>query len=346
MKRFRYLVAAAVTALVPLLPAKVLAADASTGNFSLQVSPSPIVQTVKPGQKTTIAVKVRNTGTATEELKMGLRGFTVDSETGEVQLKEETPKEVDEWVTFEQSQFTVASGASTDQNVTFDVPADAGFSYSFALLVSRANPVKGSAGKTAIEGSVAIFTLLTVDRPGAVKKIEVVKISSNKKVYEFLPSEFSLQLKNSGNVIIAPAGNVFIQRGATSSSPLAVLPVNSTGAYILPGVSRTVTTKWTDGFPVYKTDAQGTSRLTWDWGTLQKLRIGKYTARVVVIYNDGSRDIPIEASVSFWVMPWRLLFGVLVVLILVVVGVVTSVRKTAKLAHTKGKKDGQADKAE
>ncbi len=345
MKRFLYLVAAVLTAMLPLMPAKTFAADA-TGDFSLQVSPSPIVQTVEPGQKTTISVKIRNTGTQNEDLKMGLRSFTVDSESGEVQLKDDAPKEVKDWVSFEQPQFSVASGSSFEQSVTFTVPADAGFSYSFALTVSRSNPVKGSAGKTAIEGSVAIFTLLTVDRPGAVKKIEVVKLSSKKKVYEFLPSEFSLQLKNSGNVIIAPAGNVFIQRSASSTSPLAVLPVNATGAYILPGVSRTVSTKWSDGFPVYKTDDNGKSNLTWDWGTLQKLRIGKYTARVVVIYNDGTRDVPIEASVSFWVMPWRLLFGMLLLLVLIGVGIFTSIRNTAKLAHLKGKKDGHSEKAD
>ena len=325
-------------ALGAFLPMKAFAAE-TTGAFSLQVSPSPIVETVQPGKSKTISVRIRNTGTVNEELKMGLRAFSVDSATGDVQLKDSPPKDVETWVSFSDPLFSVASGTSFNQSVTFDVPADAGFNYSFALLISRQNPVRGTAGKTAIEGSVAIFSLLTVDRPGATKKIEVVSFSSKKKVYEFLPSEFSLKLKNSGNVIIAPGGNVFIQRGKPTAAPLATLPVNATGAYILPDVTRTVTSTWTDGFPLYTTDANNKTTLNWNWGTLQKLRIGHFTARAVVVYNDGVRDIPVEASVGFWVIPWRLLGGFVVMLALIGVGVWTTIRKTAKLAHKKDAKD-------
>ncbi len=338
MKRFSLLCAVLTFALTPLLTASVVAAD-TNGAFSLQVSPSPVVETVKPGQTSTVEVHIRNTGSLQEKLKIGLRAFSVDNATGTVKLNSEEPKDVSGWVSFSDPTFTVVSGASFTEHVQLAVPANAGFSYSFALLISRENPRTTTPGKTAIEGSVAIFTLLSVDRPDATRKIEVLSFSSKKKVYEFLPSEFSLQIKNSGNTIIQPAGNVFVQRDANSATPLAVLPVNATGAYILPGVSRTVSSNWTDGFPVYKTDSGSSDKhLVWDWGTLQKLRIGHFTAKAIVIYNDGVRDIPVEATVGFWVIPWRLLGVFLVVLLLVIIGVATLVRKTARMAS---KKDGQ-----
>ncbi|QQR78613.1 MAG: hypothetical protein IPJ68_06110 [Candidatus Moraniibacteriota bacterium] len=30
---------------------------------------------------------------------------------------------------------------------------------------------------------------------------------------------------------------------------------------------------------------------------------------MLLVYDDGTRDIPIEGVVSFWVMPWRLIAG-------------------------------------
>jgi ABC-type glycerol-3-phosphate transport system permease component len=53
--------------------------------------------------------------------------------------------------------------------------------------------------------------------------------------------------------------------------------------------------------------------LTWDWQNTAKLRYGKYTAKMLLVYDDGTRDIPIEGSVSFWVVPWRMILFVIVV---------------------------------
>ena len=39
----------------------------------------------------------------------------------------------------------------------------------------------------------------------------------------------------------------------------------------------------------------------------------KYQAKLLLVYDDGKRDIPLEGTVEFWVVPWRLvLFGVAV----------------------------------
>ncbi|MBI2439455.1 MAG: hypothetical protein HYV45_02555, partial [Candidatus Moranbacteria bacterium] len=47
--------------------------------------------------------------------------------------------------------------------------------------------------------------------------------------------------------------------------------------------------------------------LKWDWNDASKLRFGKYQAKLLLIYDDGTRDIPIEGMVSFWVVPWRII---------------------------------------
>ena len=121
-----------------------------------------------------------------------------------------------------------------------------------------------------------------------------------------------------------------------SSEPVNVQPVNGTGAYILPDVSRTLQTDWSTGFPVYKDTAEaGKKKLFWNWSDLQNFRIGHYVAKAIVIYNDGTRDVPAEASIDFWVIPWKMLAILLVVTVLLVVGVVSIVRKTLKVTKKK-----------
>jgi hypothetical protein len=167
----------------------------SQGGFAVQVTPSPIVETIQPGVSKTVEVKIRNQNTQNETLKMGLRAFTISSETGEVSLKTEEPSDVKDWVVFENPTFDVAAGEWYTQKVQLSPPANAGFTYSFAITVSRANPVKESGGRTTIEGSVAIFALLTTDKPGATRKLDIQSLVSKKKVYDYLPTELTLSLK-------------------------------------------------------------------------------------------------------------------------------------------------------
>jgi hypothetical protein len=86
----------------------------------------------------------------------------------------------------------------------------------------------------------------------------------------------------------------------------------------------------------------------WDWGKAQNFRFGKYTAKAIVVYNDGQRDIPIEAAIEFWVIPWKLLLAVLIIAALLVVGVVTILKKTVLLSKKSNKKkhDDQPKKTE
>lgn len=307
----------------------------SIGGFALQVTPSPIVETIEPGRTKVVELKIRNQNTQKETLKMGMRDFSIDNATGEVTLENTEPSDVKGWVTFADPLFEVNAGEWFTQKITIAVPANAGFTYAFALTVSRANPTKEQGGKTAIEGSVAVFTLLSTNRPDATRKLDVVSFKSPKKVYEYLPATFTLQLKNSGNTIIQPAGNVYIQRSSDSKNPLQVVAVNEKSAYILPDVTRSLTVEWSKGFPVYKTNEEGKKSLVWDWSTLQNFRIGHYVAKAVVIYNDGTRDIPTIAEIDFWVIPWKMLLGLLFVIVLLVIGVVTIIRKTMRVVKKK-----------
>lgn len=293
---------------------------AQTANFDLEVTPSPVVETVKPGVPKEIELKVHNKSTAAEQLRIDARKFTVDNATGSIKLEDETPAEIAPWVSFSAQKFTVKPGEWYTQRIRIALPKDTGFSYSFALVIKRANDQPQTEAGRALRGTIADFALINVDRPGAIRKLEVVDFSPDQQVYEFLPAKLTVKFKNTGNTIVAPAGNVFIQQNSNDTKPISTLDVNQTGGYILPGTERPMTLYWQDGFPVYKTttydDGTTSQEFEMDWSNLSSFRFGQYTAKLVAIYNDGQRDIPIEKEVTFWVVPYR----TIALLIIVVIG--------------------------
>lgn len=333
-----FAVAAAVLAAVNVV------AQANPGSdFGLQVTPSPLVVTLTPGVEKKIELKIRNTGTGTERLVIQPREFDVDKKTGAVKLLDTSPEEISKWITFSSPTFTIKPGEVFTQNISINLPKDTGFSYSFTMLISRANAGASVDSGASLRGSIAVFTLINVDRPGATRKFEITDFKTSQPVYEYLPASFDISFMNTGNTIVQPVGNVFIMRNNGDRDHISVLPVNPAKGYLLPDRPRTLTTQWTEGFPVYKNSQDNTSgevkeELTWDWSKITDFRIGLYTAKVIAVYHDGQRDIPIERTVQFWVIPWRMILIFLAVISVFVVGAWVILRKSGKLLHVKKKK--------
>jgi hypothetical protein len=339
-QRISWGLAAGIVAISAVTPyGVVVAQDVPDTPFSVQVTPSPLVAQVKVGETRTLELRIRNSGASTENMKVGLRAFKA-SDNGNVQLLENSPKEIAGWVTFEQPTFNMQPGEWFTEHIKVAPPKDAGFSYSFAIVISRANNGQPAPGTQQLVGSVAVFALLNIDRPGATRGFKIEEVKSEKRSYEFLPATFSVRLHNTGNTIIQPQGNIFIQRTSTGQ-PVSVLPLNENGSFLLPDTARSLTAGWTDGFPVYKSvktadNAPNATKLIWDWSNAQHFRFGRYVAKIVAVYNDGQRDVPIVTEISFWVIPWKLLLVAGLVLALLLVGLWAILRRIIKVGRSNG----------
>ena len=326
-------IAKAVTVglLCAAFPMNALAATVPNGDFSLEVSPSPLVAEVKPGESRVLELKIRNASTKIENLKIEVRGFTIAYPSQQITISTTPPADLAQWVSFSHPTFSVDPGEWYEQKITIKLPEKAGFSYPFAVLISRQNDPSHTDGGASLRGSVAVFSLINIDRPGATRKLELESIKTDHSIYEFLPSAITVKLKNTGNSIVQPYGNIYVHRPSKESAPLAVLPVNESRGYLLPGGTKELTSTWADGFPVYKTVAgengQPKQELDWNWRNLTNIRFGQYSARVVAVYNDGTRDIPVTGEISFWVIPWRILLGLLVVVVVIGFGIWTIIRR-------------------
>jgi hypothetical protein len=278
----------------------------SPAGINIEISPLPIQLSAKPGTTVSADLRVRNSGSLPETLKASIKTFSAEGADGHVVLHDPGPNdEVTKWVSFSKQTFIAPPGLWQTIKMTVSVPSSAAFGYYYGVQFELANPPKPQPGKANLQGAVVIFVLLNAEAPGATRKIEVTSFSADHQTYEFLPASFSVKLHNNGNLHASAHGNIFIKRGGKQ---VASLPVNATEGLVLPGSNRGFSSSWSDGFPVYVqvTDASGApvkdakgnikKKLSWNFSQVSKLRFGHYKAELVLIYNDGQRDIPITGS--------------------------------------------------
>ena len=315
--------------------------------FNLITSPLPINLTTTPGKAVSAELRVKNNSSAPEKLKVSLYKFSVN-QNSEVALSEkEQADDYFDWVSFTPSVFTAEPNQWKSVKMDIDVPSEAALGYYYAVGFSRADEPTPVPSGAALKGQVITFVLLDVEVPGAKRELTITEFSSDKSSYEFLPATFTIKVKNTGNIHVVPTGTIFVKRG---NSTVATLSINPGQGNVLPNSTRTFSVEWNDGFPLYvpKTNDSGqpisnpdsttAKTLKWDLSEANKLRIGKYSAKAVLVYDDGARDVPLEANVGFWVVPWRILAGILVIGSLAAVGLWAIGKKVFKASKKLGKK--------
>ena len=167
--------------------------------------------------------------------------------------------------------------------------------------------------------------LLNVRKAGAKAEAKILSFSVNNYVNEYLPANFTVKVENTGNIHVKPHGNIFIS--GTGGKNLAVLDINPTLGNVIPNSSRIFNASWDDGFlvkePVFeagqpKVDKNGKQleKIIINWNKLTEFRIGKYTANLLLVFDNGQKDVPLEATISFWIMPYKVIGGIVITLLI------------------------------
>lgn len=306
-----------------------------THAVNLTVSPISLLLEADPGTQVSSTIRILNNATETEYLTLELATFAAAPGGTQPVIRPFTDTEPQkDWLTFSEKNITALPGEWKTVGVTFAPPRESSLSYYYAIIVKRQSDVVAAEGESVVTGAPAILVLSTVHSPNARQELRLGSFSTKQRVYEFLPSEFEVTVENTGNVHLAPFGNVFIDSGTTKD--LAVLSVNAGNGMVLPGSSRVFATSWAEGFPVYKPvlednkpvfnkDGSPKQKLSWDFSQMNKLRFGKYTAQLLMVYDNGERDVPVESTLTFWVVPWRFLAAAVTVVLFVVLGITASV---------------------
>ncbi|HSX45954.1 MAG TPA: hypothetical protein VLG27_03055 [Candidatus Saccharimonadia bacterium] len=334
------------TLMVPFKPAFAATSTTPTEGINLQISPLPIEFDTAPGTSVNADLRVRNIGSETEHLQIKLLKVSED-DNGVTHLVPPGPNDTwVKWVSFNRTAFDAPSNEWQDIKMTVNVPKSAAFGYYFAVEYLRAKDIAEEPGKAIAHGAVATFILLNADIPGAKRQAQLVNFVASHKTYEFLPVSFSVKIRNTGNVHVAPYGNIFIFKG---SKQIDSIDINQNQGNVLPDGSRFFTANWNNGFPVHvakvgsngqplvdKND-QPVTTINWNFAHANRLRFGHYKANLVMIYNNGQRDVPLDASVQFWVIPWRLIGVLLFTIVFVGIGLWVTFRKSAGIVRYRKK---------
>ena len=303
--------------------------------IDLTVSPVTLNLATDPGKEVTSAIKVFNNSTEKEYLEIKLAKFTADRTGSRPQIRDfEASDSYQEWLQFERTTFEVNPGEWETIDLTFSPPVESALAYYYAIIVKRQVDTTDDAATTIVTGAPAILVLANIYSPNAIQELQLVDFSMKKKFYEYLPAEFEIDIKNTGNIHVSPLGNIFIDKG--DDKDIGLLSINKENGLILPDSERTYTAKWTEGFPAYepvlengveKKNENGETvyKLNWDFSKINQFRFGKYTANLLLVYDNGTRDIPIESVLTFWVFPWKILLVLLLVTVVLSLGIISPV---------------------
>lgn len=304
--------------------------EAPPTGVSLTLSPVFLNLTTDPGQKVTSQFRITNNNNFRDFLEIEIKKFIAsDAGTGPVIQDVQSNDEFIQWVDFSETQFTLDANQTKTIRFTISPPEEAALGYYYAFVVNRMKNAQGESGAT-IAGSPALPVLLSVKSENAKREIQITDFKTDKLFYEELPANFIVTIKNTGNIHVAPAGDIFID--SMVNKEIGIIHANRGRGNILPNSTRSFTTAWDDGFisrvpkvdkngPVTDDNGNPVYTTKYDFTKADKFRIGKYTANLVVVYNDGERDVPVEAQVSFWIIPWKILLVALLICIFILFGI-------------------------
>lgn len=310
--------------------------------LSVTLSPVFLNLSIYAGKLAKSTIKLTNNNTFAERYRLSPIQFKPD-ERGEsiVPVQDGTQGETVNWVHISRPEIVVQPKTSETVEFEVRVPEDAFLGYYLGISVQRSEEQFDRTDTTKVVGQVIMPIMLDVLREGEegalfedgaeniYKRAVVTDFKTTSWWYEYLPAEFEVSFKNTGKVHLAPFGSILIQQGDID---VGSVEFNESANNTLPGVTRVYKASWNEGFivrePVKKgndfvLDKNGnkTYHTVINWDSLTKMRIGKYTARAIVVFNNGRNDVPLEALVSFWIIPWRLILLVILILTLIVFGI-------------------------
>jgi hypothetical protein len=318
-------------------PSRVL--QTPPAGINLSVSPTFLNLSTDPGKAVSSEFKVKNNSSYSEHLRVRLAKFEIGT-GGKPLLSAVGPNDTfTKWVEIPEAEFTVSPNQTKTVKFTINPPKEASLGYYYAFVIERMQEREGEGTGAIVAGSPALLTLLEVKSPNAKRELQLIDFKTDRMWYEYLPANFLITVKNSGNVHIVPKGNIFIDYNGKKD--IAILAANESRGNILPQTEREFTGSWADGFAVREAKTEngqvvkndkGEAQYTvkYDFQKADKFRIGKYTANLLLVYDNGERDVPLEASISFWVIPWKIIGIGLVIALFVLIGVRSIILSTVR----------------
>lgn len=288
---------AVLFAVLTVLP--LAAVHAQTAGQGLEISPPLLDLKADPGQTLQTQIRIRNVTKETLVVKAQYEDFVASGEDGQPKIllnpDEKSPYSIKDWLSAPAST-TLAPEERKTMDVTIKVPKDAGPGGHYGVVRFTGTPPE--LADTGVSLSASVGTLVLVNVSGNVTqsaKIAELFTSQNGKkrnLFEYGPVGITTRVQNTGNIHFQPKGTVQVTN--MFGKNVYVGQLNSDNRNVLPGSIRKF-------------------EQTMD----KKMLFGRYTVRADVVY--GSDNQITSQSISFWVIPYKLIAIILLALVLIVV---------------------------
>ncbi|MBU2632291.1 hypothetical protein KKG52_01115 [Patescibacteria group bacterium] len=278
---------------------------------NMTISPPAIEKTLSPGDKTEGILKIINDGTNELVFTVSVQDYIVEDAKGTpVFLPEDTLSNkysAANWIAVIPRNITVKPKEKIELNYYLQIPQDARPGGHYAGIIFKPTTTMEVKG-TGAAVNTQIGSLFYVNIKGPISESAgVAKFFSN-WFNEYGPVKLSTQIKNNGDLHITPQGkitvtNIFGQKVETQElSSHNIFPGG-----VVRDFENSVGRKW---------------------------MFGPYKASLLASYGVNN-NLPLSATVTFWVIPWKIILLVVLTTAAVALGVLylKKRKKKAKLAE-------------
>lgn len=267
---------------------------------ALEIAPPVITLTVNPGQSAQVPVYLRDISSGNLIVTGQTNDFVASGEDGTPKLllnnEGNDPYSLKGWVSPLPNLLLVPKQIKT-MSVTLNVPANASPGGHYGVIRFTATPAELQGTGVSLSASLGALLLVTVNgnitENLVVQEFSVNHAGKTGSIFQSGPLQFVERFKNTGNVHVEPVGQVTITD--MFGKKLAAVNVNLPPGNVLPASIR----KFEQ--PLDKT-VIGNKKL-----------FGRYTAKLSVTYGTSKKVL--TASLVFWVIPYRLIAVLIVILI-------------------------------
>lgn len=257
---------------------------------SLSISPLSFELTANPGDTLISEINVFNRGDAALPIHIEVEDFITTGESGKVLVQEAENEtySLAKWIKVYPEDLILESKEM--RNISFEITVplngEAGGHYGSILASMEGGGLESITG-SAVATKIASLILLNVSGE-VVEDLEILDFSAP-EFQEYGPVPFEIRFENKGTVHVKPRGFITITDVFGNKVKDLEFPFKN----VLPGSIRRINAEWDGGF-----------------------LMGKYTAMLVGSY--GNSNEPLEPSVIiFWVLPWKLMLVVSVILLII-----------------------------
>lgn len=293
-----------------LIPSSSRAAITGEG---LTISPPIVELTLNPGEASSQTIKLTNPTAQLVEIYPTVMNFSASGEGGEPAFSPASASEskfaLANWISFQQGKIALTPEQVVEFKYQIKAPKDAEPGGHYGVVFFGTEPPTPEKNVSQVSLASMIGSLILVRVPGDINEnANLVDFSAN-KFYLKTPVEFTIRIKNLGNVHFKPQGEIDLK--SLFGNKTAQVQVNSEKGNVLPDSTRKFSQNW--------------------WPS--KWMLGRFTANLTLSYGETNQIL--SGKLSFWIIPIWFIILVGIIILAIIVLIIWRIRRKKKESRPK-----------